>query len=286
MVLNTKSMMKKIVLCWLLLIAVNGCVVAQRVIGNNSSNDPLVDMVLDKVALLNGEEAFERMRMKYRFKKADSARLKQLFMERELDKIVPYKVGLSATQTMEYKNAADSAYSDSIYRYLIPYNKISSENLTCALKFAKRIKLDEAQYEYLMSCALKMAHRLEKDPLKNVWNEEFDVLEKSLTYKQLRDMLILKHKTAIQKEMDQVWTQLEEANLIEGVDSAKEYSPARMHIALRYCINDVYRHKSGERRNNLEELKRNRPLLIKMYDALEQRKKEKKEEEDYREFVW
>lgn len=88
----------------------------------------------------------------------------------------------------------DSIYCDSIYRYLIPYNKISSENLTCALKFAKRIKLDEAQYEYLMSCALRMAHRLEKAPLTNVWNEEFDILEKSLTYKQLQSMLILKHK--------------------------------------------------------------------------------------------
>ena len=115
---------------------------------------------------------------------------------------------------------------------------------------------------------------------------EFDILEKSLTYKQLQSMLILKHKKAIQKEMDQVWTQLEEANLIDGIDSTKEYSPARMHIAMRYCINDIYRHKSGERRNNLEELKKNRPLLIKMYDALVQRKKEKKEEEDYREFVW
>lgn len=286
MVLNVKNMMKKIALCWLLLVAVNGCAIAQQVVGNNSSTDALVDMVLDKVALLNGEEAFERMRMKYRFKKADSARLKQLYMERELDKIVPYKVGLSAKQTMEYKNATDSAYSDSIYRYLIPYNKISSENLTYALKCSKRIKLDEAQYEYLMSCALSMARRLEKDPLLNVWNEEMDILKKTLTYMQLRNMLILKHKAAIQKEMDQVWAQLEEANLLSEVDSAKEYSKARMYIALRYCINDVYRHKSGERRNNLEELKRNRPLLIKMYDALDQRKKEKKEEEDYREFVW
>lgn len=278
--------MKKIALCCLLLIAANSYALAQRVVRNVGIAHALRDSVLDEVALWNGEEAFERMRMKYRFKKADASKLKHLYMEREKEKIQPYKAELSVKNTITYKNYVDSVYSDSIYRYLIPENKISSENLSCALKFSKRIELDEAQYEYLMSCALRMAHRLEKNPLLNLWDEEMDILRKTLTFKQLRNMLILKHKKAIQKEMDQVWSQLEAANLIDEVDSAKEYSKARMCIALKYCINDVYRHKSGERRNNLEELKRNRPLLIKMYDALVQRKKEKKEEEDYREFVW
>ena len=177
-------MMKKMFLSCLLLVAVNCCTLAQRVVRYVGEAFAFRDSVLDEVALWNGEEAFERMRMKYRFKKVDAGRLKHLYMEREKEKILAYKVEFSARNTVCLKDYVDSIYCDSIYRYLIPYNKISSENLTCALKFAKRIKLDEAQYEYLMSCALRIAHRLEKAPLTNVWNEEFDILEKSLTYKQ------------------------------------------------------------------------------------------------------
>ena len=274
-------MIKKIALCCLLLVAVDSFALAQQVVAY-----AFRDSVLNEVALWNGEEAFERMRMKYRFKKADASKLKHLYMEREKEKILANKADFSAQNIIWYKDNIDSVYSDSIYRYLIPENKISSENLTCALKYSKRIELDEAQYEYLMFCALRMAHRLEKDPLKNLWDEEMDILRKTLTSKQMRNMLILKHKNAIQKDINKVWTELKKVNLTNEVDSAKEYSKARMYIALKYCINDVYRHKSGERRNNLEELKKKRPLLIKMYDALVQRKQEKKEEEDYKEFIW
>lgn len=274
-------MIKKIALCCLLLVAVDSFALAQQVVAY-----AFRDSVLNEVALWNGEEAFERMRMKYRFKKADASKLKHLYMEREKEKNLANKADFSAQNIIWYKDNIDSVYSDSIYRYLIPENKISSENLTCALKYSKRIELDEAQYEYLMFCALRMAHRLEKDPLKNLWDEEMDILRKTLTSKQMRNMLILKHKNAIQKDINKVWTELKKVNLTNEVDSAKEYSKARMYIALKYCINDVYRHKSGERRNNLEELKKKRPLLIKMYDALVQRKQEKKEEEDYKEFIW
>ncbi len=279
-------MLKKIIVYCLLLIVVNNFAVAQRNVKFVGAAYVLRDSVLDEVAQWNGEEEFERMRMKYRFKKSDTNRLKLLYMERERKKILSNKVGLSAQQAVVYKNEVDSVYSDSIYRYLIAENKISGENLTFALKYSKRFELDEAQYEYLMSCALSMAHRIEKNPLQNLWNEEMDILDKTLTHNQLRNMLIFKHREAIQKEINQVWAQLEDANLLHEVDSATEYPKARMYIALKYFVNDIYRHKSGERRNNLEELKKKRPLLIKLYDALVQRNTDKNDEDDYRDFIW
>lgn len=79
-------MMKKMFLSCLLLVAVNCCTLAQRVVRYVGEAFAFRDSVLDEVALWNGEEAFERMRMKYRFKKVDAGRLKHLYMEREKEK--------------------------------------------------------------------------------------------------------------------------------------------------------------------------------------------------------
>lgn len=102
----------------------------------------------------------------------------------------------------------------------------------------------------------------------------------------MRNLMILKHRESINAEMEKIWTQLENAGLTNDVDSAKEYYKARMFLVHKCYINDVFRHKSSERRANLEELKKERPLLIKMYDALLLRKKDENVSEDYHEYVW
>ena len=76
----------------MLLVAVNCCTLAQRVVRYVGEAFAFRDSVLDEVALWNGEEAFERMRMKYRFKKVDAGRLKHLYMEREKEKVFYVKV--------------------------------------------------------------------------------------------------------------------------------------------------------------------------------------------------
>lgn len=244
------------------------------------------ERIMDEVARQNGEEAFALMCKKYKFPKKNYMKLKHFYMLRDQEKIMANKLELSCADRLHYKAFIDSIYCDSIYKYLIPWNQISGENISLALKYSKRLDFDEAQNDYLMFRAIDMARRLAKNPKLNVWDEEFDVLKKTLTRKQLRNLMILKHRESINAEMEKIWMQLENAGLTNDVDSAKEYYKARMFLVHKCYINDVFRHKSSERRANLEELKKERPLLIKMYEALLLRKKDENVSEDYHEYVW
>ena len=219
----------------------------------------------------NGGKAYAILKANFRFMKSDSLRLKELLTAREIKKCLLELTSLSSAEKVMHRYEIHRAYMDSIYPILIPYNAISGENISFALLIAEKEHYDNAQKEYLMNKALDMAHRLEDEPGLNLWDEEMDILKNTLTKEQLRRLFSIKHVRAAQKKLDAIWNKLSSEQLTTTLDSAKEWNRAYQYINEKMYINALYRHHTTERRNHLNELRKTRPLLIKMSDAYERK---------------
>ena len=219
----------------------------------------------------NGGKAYAILKANFRFMKSDSLRLKELLTAREIKKSLLESTSLSSAEKVMHKYEIQRAYKDSIYPMLIPFNAISGENISFALLIAEKEHYDNAQKEYLMNKALDMAHRLEEEPELNLWEEEMDILKNTLTKEQLRRLFSIKHVKAAQKTVDAIWSKLSSEQLTTTLDSVKEWNRAYQYINEKMYINALYRHHTTERRSHLNELRRSRPMLIKMSDAYDRR---------------
>ncbi|MBO5233995.1 MAG: hypothetical protein J6B33_06780 [Prevotella sp.] len=177
----------------------------------------------------------------------------------------------SLVKRVRCKLEIDSIYRDSINTILIPIrgSKVSGENISYALFCRKSLKLDSVQYDYIMDKALDMARRIYKNRTLNVWNEEMDLLRKTLSKKQLDAFFINKHSPAVTMEADNVWKRLMEAGLTEGIDSVKEMNLAVNYYFERRKIKDLYRYYGTSQKKYLAELSRQMPVIVKMVDALD-----------------
>ena len=110
-----------------------------------------------------------------------------------------------------------------------------------ALYYSKSLHLDSTQYSYIMAKAIDMARRIYRDHRINVWNEEMEILKKTLNKKQLRSFFVKKNSGIVTLEFNNAWKKLKEAGLTEQLDSAKDANDAINYIFKRQMIKDLYR---------------------------------------------
>lgn len=248
--------------------------------------------IMEKANYLTDEEVM-RTHLSYRVLKKDEGKLRRYIQQREIRKCCyDYIFPDSLIHRIVNKMSIDEFYADSVNTVLLAANNpyISGENVTFALFIKDKLELENVQYDSIMSHALDMARRMRKNPKLDVWDEEMLVLTKTLTTRQLDKFFYIKHSPEIMKEVNSGWKRLEEADLTEQLDSVQDIIKARMYYSLRRKITDVFRNNRTARRQNLAELTKEMPPMVRMIDALDKKEKMIKDEENNKtigkEFVW
>lgn len=234
-----------------------------------------------------GLDAFNELCYKYNYLITDRNILRNLCIEKETEKLLLYNTYIASEKRFKIKQEIERMYNDSLYRYLIPYNKISGENISYALRIAKYEKYDSAQIEYLMSEAIKLVHRKENESNLVVWDEDVKILKNALTSEQFIMFFKIKNNDKATLEFDSIWKKLANAGLTENLDSVKESKNALVYISCKLSINDIYRHNSNERRYQIAQLSKKKPLLIKLSETYDKQGiKSQETEYNNSEFSW
>lgn len=263
------------------------CTVAEKEVWDKHEKE-----IMSRTSYRTAEEC-ERLYQRYMVPKDKRSLIEGYVRNREFHKVcLEYTMPDSLRERVRWKIRLDNHYQDSIDRVLIPEytNKISGDNISFALHFSKQIHLDSVQYEYLLAKALDMTHRIRKDRMLNVWNEEMDLLRKTLDKKQLDTFFTIKNGIIVSREARQAWKRICDAGLESEVDSAKEMNLAISYYHERQKIKDIYRYYGTPQKKYLAELSRQMPLIVRMVDALD--KKARMEEDEKKngtlgkEYVW
>lgn len=186
--------------------------------------------------------------------------------------ICDYLYHNSLEQRVKAKMVIDSLFQDSIDVILIPYNSISGENISYALKIHKILQLDKAQKDYIEHEALDIARKIRRNPRLDVWDREMELLKNTLTSNQLNQFFVHKHGVKVGQILTEAWNRLEQQGLTTELDSVKDRTMAYYYYLEQLKIEDVYRRKDDLRRKALRELNKQKPLMVKMLDAIDKRK--------------
>ena len=235
------------------------------------------------------EDALAEMQLKYLYNRNDLEHLRRLFEEREQRKAAHNYLERNPMERVVEKQRIDSLYQDSINALLIPYNSnISGEIISLSLRMSDALRLSKKNHVRLMDKALDFARRLRKNPYTNFKKEEMDVLKKNLSAKQLETVIDEKNGMQAQVKAQRAWNALEEAGVAYELDSLPNVSRARLYYLIEMRYWDMYVEQNEVRDRNLQDLYRSKPKIIKMYEALDEKKriKEKKEKSVGVEFSW
>lgn len=235
------------------------------------------------------EDALAEMQLKYLYNRNDLEHLRRLFEEREQRKAAHNYLERNPMERVVEKQRIDSLYQDSINALLIPYNSnISGEIISLSLRMSDALRLSKKNQARLMDKALDFARRLRKNPYVNFKKEEMDVLKKNLSAKQLETVIDEKNGMQAQVKAQRAWNALEEAGVAYELDSVPNVSRARLYYLIEMRYWDMYVEQNEVRDRNLQDLYRSKPKIIKMYEALDEKKriKEKKEKSVGVEFSW
>lgn len=240
------------------------------------------------------DDAFMAYCIKYHVPRSKNRQFYRLVGRREERKAAyDYIYPKAPAKRVRAKMAVDSLYEDSLNAILIPFNKISGENVSYALRIAKVNNVDSTQYEYLLSKALELARKLKKNPRLNVWNEDINTVRQTLTENQLKRFLALKNAGKVTAKMRTAWQKLAEAGLTAELDSARECSQAYMYYFEEQRINDFYKYYGTSKAKYMAELAKHTPKMVKMYDAIgkkariaERKKKAAADKTVGKEFAW
>lgn len=180
-------------------------------------------------------------------------------------------------------------FRDSINTILIPAyrNNISGDNVSYALHCKNYLDLDSAQYAYIMDKAVNMARRIRKNHNINLWNEEMEILKKTLDKRQLRAFFVRKNAAKVTEEFNKAWAKLEAEGLTEQLDSTKDANDAVNYLHNKQMIKDLYRSYGTSQKKYLAELDKNRPKMIGMLESIDKKARiEEKNKSVSKAFIW
>lgn len=246
--------------------------------------------VIDSVYFHRYPEELMKIVNRYEVPAEGHDRLEHYVQNREFKSICQdYLNKDSLEQRVRNKMLIENVYQDSINTVLIPAynNHLSGENVSYALHCCRQLHLDQAQYSYIMTKAIDMARRIRRDYRTNVWNEEMEILKKTLDKKQLRSFFVAKNAVKITDEFDKAWAKLKSAGLTEQLDSAKDANDAVNYMFNRQMIKDLYRGYGTPQKKNLAELDKSKPKMIHMLEGLDKKVRiEEKNKTVGKEFIW
>ncbi len=234
---------------------------------------------VDRMVTIASEDAFENLKMKYRFNDAEAVDLHRLLVERESKKMdCSMNIDNPRKRVME-KSRIDGLFRDSINAILIPRNPgISGINISMALRLSERIRLTDKKRKKLMGYALDFAKRLEANPRVNFAKEEMQVLSKNLSKNQLNTVLDEKNSIQADLKAKRAWNALDKAGETAELDSVQQMIRAKMFYSIEMRYQDLYVGQDDVLRRNLDDLYGKKPKIIRMFEALatNQQIKEKK----------
>lgn len=235
------------------------------------------------------EDAFAGISSKYKFHAQQSAQLRRYCDMRELKKYIHNYLETDSQLRYTEKERIDSVFQDSINAILIPYNhQISGPTISLALLMSESLKVSKKHQEKLMNKALDFARRLKKNPYTDIKKEEISILRKNLTAKQLETVIDEKNNVQAQVKAKRAWEALEQAGVSRELDSLPQVTRAHLYYLIEMRYWDLYVGDNEVRDHNLQDLYRNKPKIIKMYEALDEKKRiqEKKEKSVGVEYSW
>lgn len=227
-------------------------------------------------AVIAGEDALENLKMKYHIDSEQLPALYRMLIKRETRKLAHNYIETDSRSRIIAKASIDSVYQDSVNAILIPLNlNISGTCISMTLRFAEKIRLSEKKRKKLLDCALDYARRLRRNPYESFAREEMTVLNKYLTRNQLNYVLDEKNKVEASVKAQRAWNELDMAGETQGLDSTQQVIRANMYYSLEMRFRDLYVGESELLERNLSDLYVSKPKIIKMYEALEERKRMK-----------
>ena len=246
--------------------------------------------IIDSLLIFRYPEEVEKIYKRYHVPKDGGDKLEFFVKNREFKYICQdflYKDSLE--RRVQNKLVIEKFYQDSINAILIPEhrNNLSGENVSYALHCQRLLRLDSIQYTYIMDKAINMARRIRKNYRINLWNEEMDILKKTLDKGQLRSFFARKNDAKVTDEFEKAWMKLKKADLTEQLDSAKDAKDAINYIQNRQMIKDLYRYYGTPQKKYLAELDKSKPKMMKMLEGIDKKARvEEKKKTVGREFIW
>lgn len=243
-------------------------------------------------AIIASEDAFEELRVKYVFDSGQASELLRILQKRETRKFSHNYIDFDSRSRTAAKTRIDSIYQDSINAILIPQNlNISGRNISMALRLAEAIRLSDKKEKKLMESALDYARRLKRNPCVDYAKEEMATLRKLLSKKQLEFVIDEKNKLQASIKAQKAWDELEKVGETIELDSLQQMIRANMYYSLEMRYFDLYVGDDELLAQNLSDLYKSKPKIIKMFEALEERKRIKakkisKEKSVSRAFSW
>lgn len=262
------------------------CTLLEKILYQNNK------IVIDSIVDFRANENLIKLNNQYYIPVGSKGRMEYYVRNREFRLVCQEFLYKNSLRTrMHNKIKIENRYQDSINTILIPTieNHVSGENVSFALYCSKILKLDKSQYDYIMSKALEMARRIRKDYRTNLWNEEMELLKKTLSKKQLRSFFVNKYSVKVTNEFNKTWEVLSEAGLTEQLDSVKDANEAVNYMFNMRMIKDLYRNYGTTQKKHVAELNRNMPKIISMMRGLEKNERirnEKKDKIDNKIFIW
>ena len=236
------------------------------------------------------QDAFQELRQTYYLPKKDEKFVYLLMLEREKRKASYDYICEIPKDRVAIKKRLDDLYQDSIDVRLLPDNdKLAGANVSIALRFANNSGVSTENYNKIIRLGLRVAKHLRKDPRYNYDVEVMDSLRNFLTKEQL--VTILRSKNAVQAVNKAVaaWNEVKAAGLIENEDSASCCNNAIGYYLEESIINDMFVGHDKVLRNNLSDLRKQQPIIVRMSDSIKKKEEltRKKEEENERiEMAW
>lgn len=245
---------------------------------------------IDSIFFLRFPEEFAKICNVYHVPKDGRDKLELFIKNREFKYICQdFLYRDSLEKRVENKMTIEKVFRDSINSILIPEyrNNLSGENLSYALHCRNFLGLDSIQYSYIMTKALDMARRIRKNYRINLWNEEMDILKKTLDKGQLYSFFKIKNTVKVTNEFNKSWEKLQKAGLTEQLDSAKDAKEAISYMFSRQMIKDLYRGYGTPQKKYLAELDKSKPKMISILEGIDKKAKigEKKKSVN-KEFIW
>lgn len=236
------------------------------------------------------QDAFQELRQTYHLPKKDEKFIYLLMLEREKRKASYDYICETPKDRVTIKKRLDNLYQDSIDVRLLPNNDIlAGANVSIALRFADKTGVSTENYNRIMRLGLRVAKHLRRNPRYNYDVEVMDSLRKILTNEQLVTVLRSKNAVKAVNKAVTTWNEVKAAGLIENEDSASCCNNAIGYYLEESIINDMFVGHDKVLKNNLSDLRKQQPIIVRMNDSIKKKEEltRKKEEENERiEMAW
>ena len=185
------------------------------------------------------------------------------------------------------KAKIEREYSDGIDRILLlSGNDISSPNMPIVFKnMIDYYIITPKQVEIFVNAAIGFKKDLAKNPRRDMWKKELELLQNTLDEEQLDRFFTIKNARIALRDAQTYWARLKEAGLTGDLDSVKAVNQVYMHKLKIMKATDLYTYDDAQKREAWAAIDQYAPLPVKRVYAINRKNTAKRQ--GYRgSFTW